>query len=68
MLAKELLQAGKLGGAGKIGMTVEMCEVAWGKPFDKYSTITSDQKVEIWSYGWKRSLYFVNGVLTEINN
>ena len=50
----------------KIGMTVEMCEVAWGKPFDKSSTITSDQKVEIWSYGWKRSLYFVNGVLNRI--
>jgi hypothetical protein len=47
-------------------MTVEMCEVAWGKPFDKSSTITSDQKAEIWSYGWKRSLYFVNGILKRI--
>jgi hypothetical protein len=52
----------------KIGMTIEMCEVAWGKPYDKSRSITSDQSIESWYYGWKRSLYFVNGILSRIND
>jgi len=54
-------------GKVKIGMTTEMCEAAWGKPFDKEKETTASRVTDFWFYGWSHSLYFINGILTKIN-
>jgi hypothetical protein len=58
-----LIAQGKI----KIGMTSEMCETAWGMPFDSYKTTTVSNITENWYYGWKRSLHFFNGILIRID-
>jgi len=58
----EIIAQGKV----RIGMTTDMCETAWGKPFDKFKTTTASRTTESWYYGWKRSLYFENGTLVQI--
>ncbi|MEI7510380.1 MAG: hypothetical protein WCJ62_13060, partial [Flavobacterium sp.] len=60
----ELIAQGKV----VIGMTTEMCEVAWGKPIDISKTTTKYASLENWYYGWKYSLYFENGYLIRIEN
>lgn len=59
----ELIASGKV----KIGMTTEMCKAAWGNPFDKSKTITSSTVIENWFFSWRRSLHFVNSILTRID-
>ncbi len=52
----------------KIGFSKEMCEKAWGKPFDIYKTTTANGTYEDWYFGWKYSLHFSNGLLYKIEN
>lgn len=61
-LAETILQ-----GNVQIGMTREMCEFAWGKPYDKDITIVKNRTVEYWKYTWKKSLYFDNNILVRID-
>ena len=49
-----------------IGMTKGMCEDAWGKYHETYTTITEGRKTELWVYDHKTSLYFENGILWRI--
>ncbi|OWP85598.1 hypothetical protein BWK60_13270 [Flavobacterium covae] len=49
-----------------IGMTKEMCEMSWGKPFDKSTIIYKNITKEYWYYSWKKNLYFENGKLVRI--
>lgn len=49
-----------------IGMTAEMCEMSWGKPFDKSTIIYENITKEHWYYSWKKSLHFENGKLIRI--
>jgi len=46
-----------------IGMTKEMCEIAWGKPWDIKKVTDNNGTLEYWHYGWDKSLHFENGVL-----
>lgn len=55
-------------GKVKIGMSKEMCKVAWGKPFDIYKTTTKYGISETWYYSWKYSLQFEDGLLAIIEN
>jgi hypothetical protein len=48
----------------KTGMTTEMCEYAWGKPWEFSKTGTS----EVWFYNWKYSLHFEKGMLVKIKH
>lgn len=57
-----------LDGDVKIGMTKEMCELAWGDPEKINQTILSGKKSEQWVYADNNYLYFDNGVLTAIQN
>lgn len=50
----------------EIGMTKEICLAAWGEPVDKHKTIRQDFEIETWTYSFKSSLIFKNGVLFEI--
>ncbi len=50
----------------EIGMTKEMCKVAWGFPYDTFTTTTALGTNEHWFYSWKYNLYFLNGILTKI--
>lgn len=52
-----------LEGKVKIGMTKEMCKLAWGEPKDINKTITSGKNTEQWVYS-DNYLYFDNGILT----
>jgi len=54
-----------LKGKVKIGMTKEMCRLAWGEPNDINKTISSTQILEQWVYD-ANYLYFQNGILTTI--
>lgn len=54
-----------LEGKVEIGMTQEMCRIAWGKPNKINETITSGGSDEQWVYS-KNYLYFENGILTAI--
>ena len=54
-----------LQGKVKIGMTKEMCKLAWGEPKKINETITSGKKTEQWVYS-DIYLYFDNGILTAI--
>ena len=63
----------KLGGyiaANKVilGMDKEMCEAAWGRPYDISRTIVKGLTLEQWVYGWGIYLHFENGILTVIQN
>ena len=49
-----------------IGMTKEMCEDAWGKRHETYTTIREGVTTDLWVYDYKTNLYFVNGKLTQI--
>lgn len=60
----ELVAQGKL----EIGMTTEMCESAWGIPWNIYKTTTVLGTREHWFYTWKYNLYFFGGILTKIEN
>jgi hypothetical protein len=51
----------------EVGMTIEMCEVAWGTPWN-ISKITSTRTKEIWFYNWKYKLYFENKTLVKIEH
>lgn len=55
----QLIIAGKV----KIGMTNDMCEVAFGKPQKVNQTITAGKSSEQWVYK-DNYLYFTNGILT----
>ena len=52
----------------ELGMTAEMCEVAWGKPYYTNRIIVTGLAAEQWVYGWGIYLYFENGILTAIQN
>ena len=54
-----------LAGNVKIGMTKEMCQLAWGKPKNINQTITEGKKTEQWVYS-ENYLYFDNDILTVI--
>lgn len=54
-----------LQGNAVIGMTKEMCRLAWGEPKSINETITSGKKTEQWVYS-ENYLYFDNGILTAI--
>lgn len=60
----ELIAEGKV----KIGMTPEMCRLAWGEPWDIEKTTTAAGTKEHWFYSWKYNLYFENGVLVKIEH
>jgi len=50
----------------KIGMTKEMCEMAWGKPMWINKTTTEYGLYENWHFGFTKSLHFENGILNRI--
>jgi hypothetical protein len=50
----------------EVGMTEEMCQTAWGMPWDISKTKTSTTTKELWFYNWKYNLYFENKVLVKI--
>lgn len=50
----------------KIGMSSEMCEESWGKPFDKSKIIEENKNIEIWFYFGGNTLYFLNDKLYRI--
>ena len=50
----------------EIGLTTEMCEVAWGTPWDIVKTKTSSVAKEVWSYNWKYKLHFENKILVKV--
>lgn len=52
----------------KIGITQEMCREAWGTPYETYTTTTAAGSTQIWIYGYKTRLYFVNNRLNIIQN
>ncbi|HEX7414457.1 MAG TPA: hypothetical protein VF411_10485, partial [Bacteroidia bacterium] len=53
-------------GQVRIGFTKEMCVYAWG-PLCTPSTVVNDQgTLETWRYSAKQVLYFVNGILKQI--
>ncbi len=50
----------------EIGMTKELCEVAWGKPLEINETIIEGKKSEQWVYLGNTYLYFENNLLAGI--
>ena len=51
-----------------LGMTPEMCQEAWGVPFNKCKTTIDDETATAWVYGYKIYLYFVNNELVKIRD
>ncbi len=50
----------------KVGMTEEMCIYSWG-PFYKPAKVVNDQgTLDTWHYSATSILYFVNGILKQI--
>lgn len=49
-----------------IDMSKEMCEISWGKPYDKSVTILEGITIEEWHYSWVKNLHFKNGILVKI--
>lgn len=50
-----------------LGMTnAEVLLTSWGKPIDKRSSGSSNGTTEVWVYPGNRTLYFFNGILTNI--
>lgn len=64
------LNIGTLISDGKVqlGMTQEMCKIAWGEPYRNNRTIVNGLIHEQWVYGWHHYLYFENGILTGIQD
>lgn len=60
---------GELIAEGKVilGMTQEMCKIAWGTPWDKNKTTTDNGTFEQWFYSWRKTLYFQNEILKRID-
>jgi hypothetical protein len=46
-----------------IGMTKEMCEEAWGTPFETDKVILENGTYEVWLYSYKTFLYFEKDIL-----
>ena len=46
-----------------LGMTMEMCKIAWGTPINTEELITQDGNFVVWQYNYKTFLYFENGKL-----
>ena len=63
-------QLGTLIAEGKVtlGMSREMCTLAWGEPFRNNRTIVAGTVHEQWVYGWHNYLYFENGKLVAIQD
>jgi|SRR5690554_2826740 len=59
----ELIAQGKV----KVGMTKEMCKVAWGTPYWTDKITTEHTVREDWYYGYGLSLHFENDKLKIIN-
>ena len=51
-----------------LGMSQQMCQEAWGRPTDKFNTITSNTTKSTWLYNYKTYLHFVDGKLVKIEN
>ena len=51
-----------------LGMSREMCTLAWGEPFRNNRTIVAGTVHEQWVYGWHNYLYFENGKLVAIQD
>jgi len=50
-----------------LGMTTaEVLLTSWGKPIDKRSSGSPSGTTEVWVYSGNRTLYFYNGILTNI--
>ncbi len=47
-----------------LGMTTEMCKLAWGEALEVNGTVVNGLRHEQWVYSWKHYLYFDNGILT----
>jgi hypothetical protein len=60
----ELITQGKI----EVGMTSEMCKVAWGAPWDISKKAIPSGIKEIWFYNWKYNLHFEKGVLVNIEH
>jgi len=53
--------------APSLGMTTgEVLLTSWGKPIDKRSSGSPNGTTEVWVYSGNRTLYFYNGILTNI--
>lgn len=48
----------------RLGMSTDMCEIAWGQPLVKLYSITTAGKVETWRYAYRQWLRFTNGALS----
>lgn len=59
----ELIAQGKV----KIGMSQEMCKVAWGAPLWKDKVTTEYGVSEVWYYGFGYNLHFENEILIIID-
>lgn len=61
---------GTLVAEGKVtlGMSREMCTLAWGEPYRNNRTIVAGTIHEQWVYGWHNYLYFENGKLVAIQD
>lgn len=51
----------------QIGMTKEMCEMAWGKPIMINKTTSEYGISETWHFGFIKALYFKDGILKRID-
>ncbi len=49
-----------------LGMTKEMCKLAWGEPYSITGKIIATRKVEQWNYDTPKALMFVNDRLIEV--
>ncbi len=50
----------------RIGMTQPEAVASWGEPLNKRRTQSGSRITEVWTYSNNRTLYFVNGKLTNI--
>lgn len=51
-----------------LGMSQLMCQEAWGRPIDKWNTITTSSTTSTWLYNYKTYLHFVDDKLVKIEN
>jgi hypothetical protein len=49
-----------------LGMTREMCKLAWGEPYNIAGKVIATKQVEKWSYDPPKALTFVNDRLIEV--
>jgi hypothetical protein len=52
----------------EVGMTTDMCRVAWGNPWDVTKAVSAAGIRETWSYSWKYKLHFEKGILVRIEH